>query len=289
MEQNEQTLLRHLSITCVLGNLLLTLFKLAAGVLGRSAAMVSDGVHSLSDVLASVIAAVGARMGRRGADNRHPYGHERMESLASLLLGLMLAATAVLIGINSVKAALSAEKVETPGLLPLIAAVVSIGAKEWMYRDTMRCARLLRSPAFEADAKHHRSDALSSVGSFIGILGARLGIALLDPAASAVIALLIARTAFEILSRSADELLDTACDPDTEKALGQWIAAQEGVRRVDLLTTRRFGNRVYVDAEIAVDGDRTLREAHAVADRVHDSVETHFTDVKHIMIHVNPF
>ena len=287
---DERGVVRRLSLMGIAGNAALSAFKLFAGVAGRSSAMVSDAAHSLSDVLATLIALVGVLLSKRAADDDHPYGHERFESVAALLLGLILLATGGLIGKVGLEALLSGNDARrgSPGLIALVAAVVSIAVKEAMYWYTRRCALRLNSAAFMADAWHHRSDALSSVGSLIGIAGARMGYPALDPAAGVVICLVIVAVALRTTRDALGQLLDTSCGRSYDRELADFIAAQEGVVRVDLLRTRRFGNRVYVDLEIAVDGDESLRKAHSVAERVHLRVEQRFPGVKHIMIHVNP-
>ena len=287
---DERDVVRRLSLTGIVGNAALSAFKLFAGVAGRSSAMVSDAAHSLSDVLATLIALVGVLLSKRAADDDHPYGHERFESVAALLLGLILLATGGLIGKVGLEALLSGNDARrgSPGLIALVAAVVSIAVKEAMYWYTRRCALRLNSAAFMADAWHHRSDALSSIGSLIGIAGARMGYPALDPAAGVAICLVIVAVALRTTRDALGQLLDTSCGRSYDRELADFIAAQEGVVRVDLLRTRRFGNRVYVDLEIAVDGDTSLRKAHSVAERVHLRVEQRFSGVKHIMIHVNP-
>ena len=279
----------RLSRVGIFGNILLAAFKLFAGIFGKSGAMVSDAVHSLSDVFATLIAWIGVRLSRRAEDAEHPYGHERLECVASLLLGLILAGTGIGIGWSGIRK-LSGEggSIEIPTLLPLIAAVISIVVKEGMYQYTMHYAKALDSAAFKADAWHHRSDAISSVGSFIGIGLAKLGLPFMDPVASIIICLLILKVAFDISRDAVYKMLDTSCDNAFEQRLRTFIGSQDGVGRIDLLRTRQFGNRIYVDLEIAVKPDISLRDAHGIAERVHSAVEQEFPNVKHVMIHVNP-
>lgn len=272
------------------GNIVLAAFKLFAGVFGHSAAMVSDAVHSLSDVFATAIAYAGVRIAGRAADESHPYGHERFESLASLALGIILVATGLGIGWASVQAIASGSYLaaEAPGALALAAAVVSIAVKEGMFWYTRHWARVLDSSAFLADAWHHRSDALSSVGALLGIGGAMLGLPICDPLASIAICAVILKVAFDVLRDAVDKMIDTPCSASFEADVRACIEEQAGVVRIDGLRTRRFGNKVYADVEIAVDGALALRDAHAVAEAAHDAVERRFANVKHIMIHENP-
>ena len=286
---DQRKIVNKLSRVGILGNVLLSAFKLFAGVFGKSGAMVSDAVHSLSDVFATLIAYIGVRLSQRQEDTEHPYGHERLECVAALILGLILAGTGLGIGSSGIrKIFFERAALETPTLLPLIAAVVSILVKEGMFRYTMHYAEKLDSAAFRADAWHHRSDALSSVGSFIGIGMARLGFPIMDPIASLVICILILKVAFDIIRDAITKMLDTSCSDDYEQKLRRFVEEQPGVEGVDLLHTRQFGNKVYVDLEIAVNRDLSLGDAHAIAERVHSGVEQNFPNVKHVMIHVNP-
>lgn len=287
---NENIIIRRISFVGIAGNIILSAFKLFAGIVGKSGAMISDAVHSLSDVFATFIAFLGVLMSRKSADTEHPYGHERMECVASFVLGIILLITGCGIGWSGIQSIFAGnyEALSIPRGIALIAALVSVIAKEGMYWYTRYYAKLLHSEAFMADAWHHRSDALSSIGSFIGIGGAMLGFPVMDPVASLVICLFILKAAYDILKNALNNMLDTSCDKVYEKKLADFIQAHEGVIRVDLLNTRMFGNKIYVDLEIAVDGDSSLREAHAIAEKVHDGVEREFCDVKHIMIHVNP-
>ena len=286
---DEKQIVNRLSRVGIFGNILLAAFKLFAGIFGKSGAMVSDAVHSLSDVFATVIAWIGVRLSRQKEDAEHPYGHERLECVASLLLGLILAGTGIGIGWSGIRKLLwERGNIEVPTLLPLIAAVVSIVVKEGMFQYTMHYAKKLDSAAFKADAWHHRSDAISSVGSFIGIGMAKLGFPIMDPIASLLICALILKVAFDISRDAVYKMLDTSGDKAFEQRLRTFIEAQDGVRRIDLLRTRQFGNRIYVDLEIAVKADISLRDAHRIAERVHGAVEKEFPKVKHVMIHVNP-
>lgn len=287
---NEQAIIRNLSFVSVVGNALLSGFKIFAGIVGHSGAMISDAVHSFSDVLTTLIAYIGVRISKKAADRAHPYGHERIECVASLLLSLMLMATGIGIGMVGLKNIISEhyESLEIPGAIALAAAIVSIIGKEAMYWYTRHYAKLINSAAFMADAWHHRSDAFSSVGSLIGIGGAMLGFPVLDSVASVVICLFILKVGYDILKDAISKMLDTSCSQTYEKDLREFVETQDGVVCVDLLHTRMFGNKIYVDLEIEVDGNMLLLDSHAVAERVHNLVENKYPEVKHIMIHVNP-
>lgn len=289
-EVDEAAVIRNLSLVSVVGNGILSGFKLFAGVVGNSGAMISDAIHSFSDVLTTLIAWIGVKVSKKAADSDHPYGHERLECVASLLLGVVLLATGLGVGKVGLDNILSGqyETLAIPGTIALVASVISIIGKEAMFWYTRYYAKLINSSAFLADAWHHRSDALSSIGSFIGIGGAMLGFPVLDSVASVVICLFIIKVSYDILKDGVTKLLDTSCGEGYEQKMIDHISAQEGVVCVDLLRSRMFGNRIYVDLEIQVDGEKSLWEAHEVAERVHADVERTFTDVKHVMIHVNP-
>lgn len=286
----EQKMIKQVSAVGIFGNVLLVIFKLFAGIIGNSAAMVSDAVHSASDVVATLVAFIGVRASKKEADSKHPYGHERIECVASLILGSILFMTGIGIGIASVKKIIlgQSDGIESPKEIALIAAIISIVTKELMFRYTRAVAKKLNSDAFMADAWHHRSDAFSSIGSLIGIGAAMLGFKIMDPIAGLIICIFIFKIAFDVIMVAISKMLDTSCGKEYEDKMTNFISAQEGVIGVDLLRTRTFGNKIYVDAEISVDGNLRLREAHSIAERVHNEVENNFDNIKHIMIHVNP-
>lgn len=286
----ERHVIRKLSIVGIVGNILLSAFKFFAGVIGNSSALVSDAVHSLSDVFATFIAFLGVSFGRRDADEDHPYGHDRIESLAAIALGLILVATAIGIGKVGVDQIVSGdfESLPVPGLIALIAALVSIAVKEGMFWYTRHYARIIRSSAFEADAWHHRSDALSSVGALVGVGLSMLGYPIFDPIASIVICLLILKQGIEIVVDALRKLVDRSCGSEFEEQVRTLVEAEDQVQRIDELRTRMFGDRVYIDLEIALDGSMQLYQSHAIAEKVHDDLEQRFPEIKHVMIHVNP-
>ena len=288
--ENEQSVIRKVTLVGVGGNVLLTAFKMTAGILGKSGAMVSDAVHSLSDVFATLIAYLGTRISKRSPDKEHPYGHERLECVASLILGLVLAATGIGIGRVGILNIISGDyaSLEVPRLIALIASVVSIVTKELMFWYTRYYAKKIDSQVFMADAWHHRSDAFSSVGSLIGIGGAMLGYPVLDSVASVVICVFILKVAYDIIKGAISNMIDTSCGEEYEKQVSDYVMSVEGVKSIDLLHTRKFGNKVYIDIEIGVDSNETFRSAHDISERVHSGVEEKFENVKHVMVHANP-
>lgn len=282
--------IRSMTMVSVIGNAALAAFKLIAGFVGQSAAMISDAIHSLSDVLSTFIAVVGVRMALKEADAKHPYGHERFECLASLLLGCFLAITGVGVGYTGLRALFTGEYLHAPepGMIALVAAIVSIASKEAMYRYVHKKAKHIGSEAFEADAWHHRSDALSSIGALAGIGASMLGFPAGDSLAAIVICAFILKAAWGIVTGSIDNMMDTPCPPETERAIRALTQAQEGVLNIDRLITRKFGNRAYVELEIAVSPKLSVSQAHDIAQHVHDGIETAFPQIKHVMVHVNP-
>ena len=289
-EENFEQVAMKVSTISIVANFILTVLKLLAGVIAHSDAMISDAIHSASDVFSTIVVIIGIKISRKESDKDHPYGHERLECVAAIVLATILAATGLGIGYSAVTKILAGnyENLAVPGILALVAAIVSIIVKEAMYQYTKVYARKIDSSALMADAWHHRSDALSSVGALIGIAGARMGFPILDPVASAVICIFIEKAAYDIFMDAVDKMVDKACDEETETALRECAAGQEGVLGIDLLHTRVFGNKIYVDIEIEADGELTLTKAHAIAERVHDAIEKNFPKVKHIMVHVNP-
>ena len=286
----EQAIAMRVSAVSIIVNLALSLFKLIAGIAAHSGAMVSDAVHSASDVFSTFIVMIGVTISGKESDKEHPYGHERLECVASLLLAMVLALTGFGIGKTGVEKIMGGEAagLAVPGLLALIAAVSSVAVKEWMYWYTRAAAKKINSGALMADAWHHRSDALSSIGAFIGILGSRMGYPILDPIASLVICLFILKAAYDIFQDALAKMVDKACPEEVVNQMREIILAQEGVEGIDDIKTRLFGAKMYVDVEISVDGDKTLRAAHEIANRVHDAIEDAFPEVKHCMVHENP-
>ena len=288
-KKHGENLAIRVSVVTIIGNLILTLFKLLAGVVAHSGAMISDAVHSASDVLSTFVVIAGVKLAGKESDQEHPFGHERFECVAAIILSVMLAVTGAGIGWAGIQNILGGSgELMIPGKLALVAAVVSIVSKEAMYWYTRAAAKKLGSSSLMADAWHHRSDALSSIGSFVGILGARLGVPVLDPVASVVICLFILKAAWDIFQDAISKMLDTACPKEVEEAMRQTVLSQPGVLHIDRLQTRLFGDRIYVEVEIAADANVPLSQAHETSAQVHHAIERQFPKVKHCMVHVNP-
>ena len=289
-ESEFQKIANKVSFLTILANTGLSLLKLLAGILAHSSAMISDAIHSASDVFSTIVVIIGIRLASKEPDREHPYGHERLECVAAIVLAIVLLITGLGIGADALGKIMKGnyDNLQTPGVPALIAAILSIAVKEGMYWYTRFYAIKIDSSALMADAWHHRSDAFSSIGALIGIAGARLGYPIMDSVASLVIFGFIVKAAFDIFKDAMDKMVDHSCDEETEKAIYACVMKNEKVLGIDLLQTRIFGNKIYVDVEIAADGSYTLREAHTIAEAVHEDIEKNFPKVKHIMIHVNP-
>ena len=288
MKNNEKIAIK-VSIISIILNCLLTLIKFISGVISKSSAMISDSVHSLSDVLSTFVVIIGVKISNKKADSDHPYGHERIECVSAIILSGMLFIIGALIGINGIKNVTNSSNLVMPGVLALIASIISIISKEAMYQYTIRVSKKINSAALKADAWHHRSDALSSIGSFIGILGSRLGFKIFDPLASVIISLCIIKVSIDIFKDAIDKMVDKSCDKEVIDKVISVIEKNESVKNIDDIKTRQFGNKAYVDVEISVDENLLLKYAHKVAEEIHDSVENEINIVKHCMVHVNPY
>ena len=290
LQKQEQKAAMRVSTVSIVVNVALSMLKLIAGLVASSGAMVSDAIHSASDVFSTVIVMIGVHISGKQADDEHPYGHERMECVAAIILAVMLALTGVGIGSAGLKNIVSGDyaSLTVPGVRALWAAVISIVVKEWMFHYTMHTAKTIKSGALKADAWHHRSDALSSVGALIGIAFARFGFPIMGSVASVVICIFILKAAYDIFKDAVDKMVDHACDAGAVEAMKQLIGSIDGVEGVKVVNTRLFGSRIYLDVVIEADGQKTLEEAHDIARNVHDAIEEKFVDVKHCMVHVDP-
>ena len=289
-DEFEKIALKTAVITIII-NAALSVFKLLAGIFGASYALISDAVHSASDVFSTIIVIIGVKISAKKADKNHPFGHERFECVAAILLSVVLFATGAIIGYNGITniATGAYNSFAVPGIIAIVAAAVSIVTKEAMFWYTISSAKKVNSSSLKADAWHHRSDALSSIGSLIGVIGAICGVKILDSIACIVICLFILKAAIQIFIDAIKKMTDEACDEKMENEIRQFILSCDGVLNVDSLMTRLFGNRIYVIAEIACKYDAPLYQAHAVAETVHNGIEEKFPLVKHVTVHVNPY
>ncbi len=250
--------------------------------------MVSDAIHSLSDVFTSLLVIIGLVISKKAPDKKHPYGHERMESVIAVILSFMLFITGCIVGFTGLNVIINHDILLIPSSLALVAAIISILVKELMYRYTIIIAKKLNSPSIQADAWHHRSDALSSVGSFIGIFFSRLGIPLLDPICSILICILIIKSSIEIFMNATSQMLDTSCDDEFTKKLLKTISDTHENIVINELKTRMFGNKIYIDLEIGIDGNINLKDANKIVLNIHNIVEEKYKEVKHCNIHTVP-
>lgn len=291
MNSNFQKIATKVSIVTIIWNFVLSVVKLLVGIIAHSNAMISDAVHSASDVFSTIVVIIGIKLASKEPDKEHPYGHERLECVTAIILAMILFVTGLGIGLTAITNILFSDygQLSTPGIFALIAAIVSIIVKEGMFWYTRYYAKKIDSGSLMADAWHHRTDAFSSIGALVGIAGARLGFPVMDSIASLVIFLFIAKAAFDIFKDAMDKMVDHSCDEETEKAIYECVLRNENVIEIDLLKTRIFGNKIYVDVEIQADASHTLLEAHHIAETVHNDIEQSFPKVKHIMVHVNPY
>ena len=292
MERNRQIY----KVTLVGGavNVILLVFKFVAGIMGHSAAMVADAIHSLSDFVTDVIVLVFVHISSKPKDKSHDYGHGKYETLAMTIIGMALLAVAVGIvygGVLKINTWLHGQELPAPGMLALWAALLSVVLKEAVYHYSMVYARKLNSQAIEANAWHHRSDALSSVGTAIGIggaifLGQRWTV--LDPIASVIVGLFIIKVAFFLLRDGIGDLMEHSLPDDVEEEILRLAASVEGVAEPHDLRTRRIGNHYAIELHILMDGNITLCEAHDKASEVEDLLRSHYGEDTHIAVHVEP-
>ncbi len=268
-------------------NLVLVTFKLLAGIAGHSAAMVADAAHSASDILATLGVILSFRISKRPADADHPYGHGKAEPVAAKLVGAVLILAGSGIAVEAARSIIRHDFAR-PGLIALAAAVASIVVKEIMYQSAAAMAKQIRSSALMAEAVHHRSDALSSVGTFAGILGGRLGLPVLDPIAGLIVALMIIWMGLGIIRQSSNELMDAQTDPDTILAVREAASAVDGVCDVHSVATRKYGGDSYVDLRIGVDPSISVVMGHEIAMQVESAIRAECPSVRGVLVHVDP-
>lgn len=285
---DSQKIANRVGKVTIIWNVILSVAKFIAGIIGKSSAMISDSVHSLSDVISTIVAMIGIKIANKTSDDDHQYGHEKYECIASILLAFILFVTGISIALKGFEKFISGENIE-PTYIALLAAIISIIIKELMYRYTIYYGNKINSVALKADAHHHRSDALSSIGAAIGIITSMTGFIYGDIIASFIIAIIICIEAVNIFKESMDKLVDKACDKSIITNIENIINNINGVENIDRLRTRQFGSKIYIDVDIAVNGDLKLTQAHDIAENVHDAIEHKIEDCKHIMVHVNPY
>lgn len=285
---------KRVGITTIIWNVLLSVVKMIAGILAKSSAMVSDAVHSASDIFTTLIVMIGAKMSSKASDSNHEYGHERFEPIASVFLAVMLAVTAIGIGYSGVKSIIDGSYAQGDRgafvYLALGGAILSIVVKGVMFLYTNKAAGRIRSNSLKADAWHHLSDSLSSVGSMLGIVGLIVGKGwqIMDPIAAIVICLVILKVVFDILKEAVDQLVDKSIPDDLAKEILDVIGEQDGVIDVLSFKSRQFSSKMYLDIEISVSATLSLVEADRIAEGLHTTLEKRYPDLKHCTIWAKP-
>ncbi len=269
-------------------NLLLSILKVVVGTLGQSQALVADGIHSLSDLISDVMVLYAAKHGGMEADEAHPYGHGRIETAITVAVGVLLIAVAIGISLDAINRLFHPEQLTQPGVIVLVAAVISILSKEGLYHYTLRIANRIRSNLLRANAWHHRSDALSSIVVLVGVAGTMAGLGYLDAIAAVGVSLMVAKAGGELAWESIQELIDTGLEEEEINSIQQLIQNIEGVRAMHRLRTRRMGARVLVDVHILVDPRLSVSEGHHIADRVESRLYKEVEHISDVTIHIDP-
>lgn len=293
-DMNREKEIRSITLWGAVINIALTVCKIIAGVVGRSSAMIADGVHSLSDLLSDIVVLVFTHISSKGKDRDHSFGHGKFETLATLIVSVILVvvgANLMSSGVRSIMGVINGETIPKPGYIALIAAVVSIFFKEILYHATVRVGRKTDSPVVVANAWHHRSDAFSSIGSLVGIGGAILlgdRWTILDPLASCIISIAIMVVAVKMAMPSLAELLETSLPEDIENEIKETASSVEGVKDIHELKTRRNGMSFIIDAHITVRREISIVEAHDIATSVEDMLISKYGQQTQVNIHVEP-
>lgn len=292
--QNRDKRIYRVTLTGGIVNMVLLVFKFIAGILGNSAAMIADAVHSLSDFITDVVVVAFVKLSSKPADSDHDYGHGKYETVATSIIGMALVVVAVMLGWGGVEKIIrhcEGERLESPGVIALVAALLSVALKEWVFRITKKVAIEVNSQALEANAWHHRSDAFSSIGSAIGIGGAVVlgdGWAILDPIASVVVSILIFVAAFRLLRQASGELLEESLPKETEDKIEAVVYADKMVSDIHRLHTRRIGSIIAIEMHLRMPGGITLEESHRHATAIEQALRGEFGSGTYIMLHIEP-
>lgn len=278
----------HTSIVGAAINLVLSVVKIIAGILGHSQSLVADGIHSLSDLLSDLLVFVAGRRASQGPDHDHPYGHARYDTVATLVLGLLLVAVAVGIAWDSIERLFQPMALLRPEPLTLFAALASILVKEWLYWWTLGYARRVKSDLLRANAWHHRSDAVSSVVVLIGIAGTMAGLVYLDAIAAVVVAIMIAKIGWEVGWEAINELVDTGLESERLSAVKDTIRSVGGVRDMHMLRTRRYGGQVSADVHVLVDPLVSVSEGHMISLLVEHRLKCEIDEITDVTVHIDP-
>lgn len=277
------------TVISIVLNIFLTIIKIFAGVIGKSNAIIADGLHSASDIVTSVGVLIGNKISRKPKDVEHQYGHEKAETIVAFILSAVLIIVALDIGIQGIKALFNPSGLGTPTILPLIVSVISILVKEYQYRITIKVAKKINSPSLKADAWHHRSDALSSIAAFIGIGGAILGFKILDPIASITVALVVVKVGVDIFKTSCNELMDTSINPKDLKLINSIANNYSDIKGISSIKSRKHGSYAYIDMSILIDHNKTLCSAHEISHKLEKLIISELPYIKEINIHIEPY
>lgn len=270
-------------------NIVLTILKIFAGIIGKSSAIIADGLHSASDIVTSIGVLIGNKISRKPRDAKHQYGHEKAETIVSFILSSILIIVALDIGIQGVKILLNPSEINTPTILPLIVSVISILVKEYQYQITIKVAKKINSPSLKADAWHHRSDALSSIAAFIGIGGSILGFKLLDPIASITVALVVVKVGINIFKTSCNELMDTSINPKDLELINEIANSYSDIKGISSIKSRKHGAYAYIDMSILIDHNKTLYSAHEISHKLERLIILQLPYIKEVNIHIEPY
>lgn len=278
----------HITLWGVAINLFLSIIKIAGGIFGQSQALLADGIHSLSDLASDGMVLIAVKHAGEDADDDHPYGHGRYETLATVALGILLIAVAVGIAFNAMQRMEHPDRIVIPAMFTLIIAAISIISKEGLYHATRVVAKRIRSPLLEANAWHHRSDAVSSIVVLIGIAATYIGYPLLDAIAALIVALMIAKIGFDLSRQSVQELVDTALEPEMVDRIKQSILDIDDVRELHLLRSRRVGHNALVDVHIQVAPRLSVSEGHHISEAVESTLISNFEEINDVTVHIDP-
>lgn len=287
MEDERLKIGLKVSINTIIGNIILSIVKIICGIVSTSTAVIADGIHSMSDVFTTIGVIIGLKLSSKKADKEHPYGHERIESITALFLSFVLFIVAIGIGYSGLNNIIT-KNYTKPGILAISASIISIISKEGMYFYTIKYAKKINSTSLEADAWHHRSDSLSSVGALIGIIGARMGYLIFDPLVAILICIIIIKISYDICKQSINQLIDVSASDENIQIITSKVLNIKGVVRMDNLKTRKYASKLYVDVDISVDSELSVEEGHNIAMKVHQCIEED-KYIKHCMVHVNPY
>lgn len=287
-ELNHYPAARRATLIGALINLLLSGIKVVVGVVGHSQALIADGIHSLSDLISDLLVLYGAKHGGMAADEAHPYGHGRIETLVTVGVGLLLIAVAVGIALDAVERLFNPQLLTQPEPIVLFAALLSILSKEGLYHYTLRIANRIRSKLLQANAWHHRSDALSSIVVLVGVAGTMAGLTYLDAIAAVIVSVMVAKAGIELGWEAIQELIDTGLEQEKLEVIRSEILQVEGVKALHRLRTRRMGANVLVDVHILVDPRLSVSEGHHIADHVELTLYKQIPDVSDVTVHIDP-